>query len=665
MKKSSNQVLNNNINININNNILQINNNQIKKEPLRNHGGNLNKIRSVGKSLIDENIFDKSNNSDIGINSIKDYFFYVPKIGLANIGATCYMNATLQCLCQIEQFTSFFKYDKYVNIVSNKYLRKNEKCLSSSFKILMEKLWPQIQTRETYYEPHEFRKKIADMNPLFQKVEANDAKDLVNFIIMTLHEELNININQISNMTNNNINNKIINQNNPVNMFNEFYQDYLRNFHSMISDLFYAIQETKTKCLKCNNIQYNYQAYFFLVFPLEEVKKHAINKLNQSSFNLNNMNAMNNMNNISLNNNFNMNININQNMNNFQGNMNNNMNSNMNNNIRSSHRRSNSMDFFNKNMNMNNICMNNNNMVINNMNYMIRDNNMIMNNVNFMNNNNIISNMGMNFINSNNMLPGYNNFNMNNNSNFNNFRNNMNNNNSFNSFNNYGMNNNFSNMNMMNNNFNNMNSMSNLSNITMNNMFNMGMNNMSNNLQNYNSMNNMNNMGNISMNSMMSNPKMQKLNNNIVDLFDCLEYNKKVDLFTGTNQIYCNNCQSMSDAHYSSTLVNAPKVLILLLNRGVGIQFKIKLEFPMELNISSQVNQNLIPNQGNMNYKLIGVITHIGESGQGGHFIAHCLSPIDSEWYTYNDAIVSKIDDIKRQVIDLGMPYLLFYQRKD
>ena len=30
------------------------------------------------------------------------------------------------------------------------------------------------------------------MNPLFKGVAANDAKDLVNFIIMTLHEELNM-----------------------------------------------------------------------------------------------------------------------------------------------------------------------------------------------------------------------------------------------------------------------------------------------------------------------------------------------------------------------------------------------------------------------------------------------------------------------------------------
>ena len=117
----------------------------------------------------------------------------------------------------------------------------------------------------------------------------------------------------------------------------------------------------------------------------------------------------------------------------------------------------------------------------------------------------------------------------------------------------------------------------------------------------------------------------------------------------------------MSNAEYFSTLTTNPKVLILLLNRGVGIQFKIKLEFTTELDISRFVNFN----DKSRKYKLIGVITHLGESGAGGHFIAHCLSPVDGEWYTYNDAIVSKCDNFQKNIIDLGMPYLLFYQRID
>jgi len=655
-----------------------------------------NDINPNQSVIIGPSIINVPNNGKIDINknpiidnnkknyeSITDHFYFIPKIGLANIGATCYMNATLQCLCQIDEFASFFKYDNYVNIVKNQYLVEGKDCLTSSFKILIEELWPNHPSRIGYYEPREFRNKIAKMNPLFERVEANDAKDLVNFIIMTLHEELNKSL-FYSNANNNN-NNFItnINKNDKMEVFKEFYQDYLRTFRSKISEIFYSIQETETKCLTCNNIQYNYQAYFFLVFPLEEVRKYAIqmNSNNQSSFNNlnnnmnnNNMNSMglmpfnnlnNNMNynmnnmgmvafnNFNNNNNMNMNFNINNMNNNFQRSNTNNMNNN-----NSFIQRFNSMDAFNNNININNIMINNmNNMMNNNMminNNMMNNNAMMNNNMNNMMNNN----MGMNMMNPN-SPQGFNNFN--NNINMNNIQNI--------SINNR-MNNNMNNFNM--NNMNNFNG-SNLSNIAMNNMFNMGMNNNMNNfninnmsnINKANDMNNFNNMNNMNIPNNMTNnninsDKLQKLYNNIVDISDCFEYNKKVELFSGNNQIYCNNCRNMSNAHYSSALVNTPKVLILLLNRGVGIQFKVKLKFTLLLNMSQYINQT--SNQ-NIMYKLIGVITHLGQSGADGHFIAHCLSPIDKQWYTYNDAKVTLIEDMETEVVNLGMPYLLFYQR--
>ena len=180
----------------------------------------------------------------------------------------------------------------------------------------------------------------------------------------------------------------------------------------------------------------------------------------------------------------------------------------------------------------------------------------------------------------------------------------------------------------------------------------------------YNIMPAMQNIFNQQMNNNNQNsPRLQKLNNNIVNIMDCFDYNKKIDVFTDSNQIYCNMCWQMANAHYTSSLTTAPKILILLLNRGVGIQFKIKLEFTTILDLTNYISEK----NGNKNikYKLIGVITHLGESGASGHFIAHCLSPIDDKWYTYNDAVVSEIDNFQKNIIDLGMPYLLFYRLMD
>ena len=64
-------------------------------------------------------------------------------------------------------------------------------------------------------------------------------------------------------------------------------------------------------------------------------------------------------------------------------------------------------------------------------------------------------------------------------------------------------------------------------------------------------------------------------------------------------------------------------------------------------------------------YKLIGVITHIGESGMGGHFIAYCKDPISQSWNKYNDTIVSEVQqqNFQNEAINRSIPYFLFYQK--
>ena len=62
-------------------------------------------------------------------------------------------------------------------------------------------------------------------------------------------------------------------------------------------------------------------------------------------------------------------------------------------------------------------------------------------------------------------------------------------------------------------------------------------------------------------------------------------------------------------------------------------------------------------------YDLYGVISNINLSGLSPHFIASCKSPVDNKWYRYNDAIVSPITNIQKDVIDFGIPCILFYQK--
>ena len=121
---------------------------------------------------------------------------------------------------------------------------------------------------------------------------------------------------------------------------------------------------------------------------------------------------------------------------------------------------------------------------------------------------------------------------------------------------------------------------------------------------------------------------------NWVTLRECFEYYQKSDFMMGENQIYCNYCKKMSTSENNTTLIVGPKLLILNLNRGKGLQFNVSISFDEYINISDFIYYN----NTNVNYRLIGVVTHFGPSGESGHFIAFCKSFVDGNWYRYNDA---------------------------
>ena len=394
-------------------------------------------------------------NSNTNVSSIDQYFAFPPLIGLDNIGATCYMNATLQCLCNIKKFVDYFKYKPHlIEIVKNDIGKKQ---LCSSFKLLIEKLWPDnyntsnrthinVKSRSFAYQsfnsyetktignnksfpPEDFKRKISKMNPLFEGIAANDAKDLVQFLLMTLHDELN----RAQGNNNNNVINK--DQRNKQLMFQIFANDFMMTNKSIISGLFYGVNYSITQCGFCNTQSFNYQTYFFLIFPLEEVRI---------------------------------------------------------------------------------------------------------------------------FKSQNNMNFNYNCF-----------------------------------------------------------------------------------------------------NNNEVNIYDCFYYDQKITYMTGSNIMYCNYCQHTCNSSMRTFLSTGPEILIIILNRGKGIQYKVKINFLEVINLENFIEMK----QTGCNYRLIGVITHLGESGMGGHFIAYCKNPISNEWNKYNDSIVSQVENFQKEVIDFAMPYLLFYQK--
>ena len=80
------------------------------------------------------------------------------------------------------------------------------------------------------------------------------------------------------------------------------------------------------------------------------------------------------------------------------------------------------------------------------------------------------------------------------------------------------------------------------------------------------------------------------------------------------------------------------------------------MNYPITIDIGDYIESK----QTHSKYELIGVITHLGLSGPGGHFIAFCRDLIDGKWYKYNDEEVTPANTFS--VHNEGIAYILFYR---
>ena len=106
---------------------------------------------------------------------------------------------------------------------------------------------------------------------------------------------------------------------------------------------------------------------------------------------------------------------------------------------------------------------------------------------------------------------------------------------------------------------------------------------------------------------------------------------------------------------YCKKIYYGPTILVIVLNRGEGVEFNVKLNFTEELHLMDCIECKQLVYK----YKLIGVVTHMGASGAGGHYISFCKNPIDNNWYKYNE-FVSKVNNFQKVIIDYVTPDLLF-----
>ena len=198
------------------------------------------------------------------------------RVGLFNLGNTCYINCILQALSNNLDLNKYFLFDFYKNDLNLKYI-SFESELTENFAEVFIKLW---QENEQVASPKKFVINFLQQNNQFSPGVEQDAHEFLSCLLSNLHERVNRaipiqNSNDKSDKENEKENEKEKEKKNISieEQFKEYMKEDAKKNDSFIYELFTGHFISKTICDECNKECINFEPFNTLSLPIP--KKHT------------------------------------------------------------------------------------------------------------------------------------------------------------------------------------------------------------------------------------------------------------------------------------------------------------------------------------------------------------------------------------------------------
>ena len=182
-------------------------------------------------------------------------------VGLRNLGNTCFMNSSLQCLSNTIPLTDYFlgyEYRKEIN--RDNFLGTGGK-LVTAYAELVKKMW---LGRKSAVEPSRFKKQLATFAPQFNGTYQHDAHELLSFLLDGIHEDLN----RVQKKPY--IEDKDCDGTNDAKDAIEAWSNYLKRNKSLIVDIFQGQFRNTCLCKQCGHRNIRFEPFMYLSLPISD-----------------------------------------------------------------------------------------------------------------------------------------------------------------------------------------------------------------------------------------------------------------------------------------------------------------------------------------------------------------------------------------------------------
>ena len=191
-------------------------------------------------------------------------------VGLFNLGNTCYMNCSLQCLSNTKDLTKYFLFNYYQNEINLQTTFGSNGVLVKAYSDLINLMW---LSKFTKINPHFFRVSFCISTNKFMNNKQQDAMEFISILLNYLHEDLN----RVKQKPYLNMENQIENESDVL-AGQRYYNYHLKRENSIINDLFNGQFQNAIKCTSCFKENKKYEPFNNISLPIPEEHNHYIIK---------------------------------------------------------------------------------------------------------------------------------------------------------------------------------------------------------------------------------------------------------------------------------------------------------------------------------------------------------------------------------------------------
>jgi ubiquitin C-terminal hydrolase len=182
-------------------------------------------------------------------------------IGLKNLGNTCFLNSSLQCLANTVPLLDYFLGYSWTDEVNRDNPLGTGGALVADFGTLMNLMWKNGDNKPI--NPRSFKDTLSKCYIQFAGYSQHDSQELLAFLLDGLHEDLN----RVSKKPN--VKDETVTDNTPdLEIAIASWKYYLLRNRSIIVDIFQGQLRNVLRCKSCDHRSVKFDPFMYLSLPL-------------------------------------------------------------------------------------------------------------------------------------------------------------------------------------------------------------------------------------------------------------------------------------------------------------------------------------------------------------------------------------------------------------